>query len=102
MHARELAERYPLLAAAPGTCRVCGCTADRACHLPEFGPCWWIEPNLCSYCAEPAIVVALFADMQRRLEAGQTFARFEIDGWSRRAYSALRRASTSPPTLFEL
>ena len=30
-----------------GTCRVCGCTDDRACP----GGCVWAEPNLCSRCA---------------------------------------------------
>lgn len=29
------------------TCRVCGCTDDRACE----GGCWWVEPDLCSTCA---------------------------------------------------
>jgi len=30
-----------------GTCRVCGCTNERACP----GGCVWAEPNLCSRCA---------------------------------------------------
>ncbi|WP_449240565.1 hypothetical protein [Desulfoscipio gibsoniae] len=30
------------------TCRVCGCTDDNACP----GGCWWVEPDLCSRCAE--------------------------------------------------
>lgn len=30
-----------------GTCRVCGCTDERACP----GGCVWAEPNLCSRCA---------------------------------------------------
>jgi hypothetical protein len=29
-------------------CRVCGCTDDNACP----GSCWWVEPDLCSVCAE--------------------------------------------------
>ncbi len=29
-------------------CRVCGCTDDNAC----LGGCWWIEPDLCSACAD--------------------------------------------------
>lgn len=32
------------------TCRVCGCTDDRAC-LP---PCSWVDETLCSACAKPA------------------------------------------------
>gem|GEM_PF-3917795 len=30
------------------TCRICGCTDDNACP----GGCWWVEPDLCSSCAE--------------------------------------------------
>lgn len=29
------------------TCRVCGCTDDRACP----GGCYWVEEDLCSECA---------------------------------------------------
>lgn len=32
-------------------CRVCGCTETRACFNKEHGPCWWVEPDLCSHCA---------------------------------------------------
>src|SRR5690349_5772136 len=35
---------------AEQTCRVCGCTEDKAC-LTTAGPCWWVEPGLCSACA---------------------------------------------------
>lgn len=28
------------------TCRVCGCTDDRACP----GGCYWVEEDLCSAC----------------------------------------------------
>ncbi len=31
-----------------GVCAVCGCTPERACP----GGCVWIEPDLCSRCAE--------------------------------------------------
>ncbi len=34
--------------ADPGTCRVCGCTAERGCHPVR---CYWVEPDLCSNCA---------------------------------------------------
>lgn len=29
-------------------CRVCGCTDERAC----LGGCYWVEPELCSRCAD--------------------------------------------------
>lgn len=38
---------YPV-EVGPGTCRVCGCTDDRACTPP----CSWVEPDLCSACRE--------------------------------------------------
>lgn len=34
----------------PETYRVCGCTDDNACE----GGCYWVEPGLCSKCAENA------------------------------------------------
>lgn len=34
----------------PQTCRECGCTDNRACLSEEFGPCWWVEVDLCSHC----------------------------------------------------
>lgn len=33
------------------TCRECGCTDDYACE----GGCYWVEPDLCSACAEMAV-----------------------------------------------
>ena len=32
----------------PQACRICGCTETQACP----GGCWWVEPDLCSACAE--------------------------------------------------
>jgi hypothetical protein len=31
-------------------CRQCGCKENDACLHPDYGPCWWVEPNLCSHC----------------------------------------------------
>ena len=36
----------------PGVCRVCGCTQRNPCDHPEHGYCYWVEPSLCSHCAE--------------------------------------------------
>lgn len=38
---------------AAGTCRSCGCTDWAACQDWD-GPCRWVEPDLCSACADPA------------------------------------------------
>lgn len=39
----------------PGVCRECGCTEDEACVDDVTGdPCFWVEPDLCSACAEEA------------------------------------------------
>jgi activating signal cointegrator 1 len=31
-------------------CYKCGCSAFDACTDPNYGPCWWVGPNLCSHC----------------------------------------------------
>jgi hypothetical protein len=36
------------------SCRVCGCTDDHACE----GGCSWVEPDLCSACAEATAIPA--------------------------------------------
>ena len=33
------------------TCRECGCWDWNACCDMRDGPCWWVEEDLCSYCA---------------------------------------------------
>lgn len=38
---------------AEGKCRSCGCTNWAACQDWD-GPCHWVEPDLCSACADPA------------------------------------------------
>jgi hypothetical protein len=40
------------------TCRVCGCTDDRAC-VTDDGPCHWVAPDLCSACAQHSSDCAL-------------------------------------------
>lgn len=55
-HRGRLASGAP---AALGVCRVCGCTESRAC-VGEAGPCWWVEPTLCSECIAAAAHVANF------------------------------------------
>ncbi len=36
------------------SCRECGCVDDDCycCYEHTGGPCWWIERDLCSACAE--------------------------------------------------
>lgn len=42
----------------PGVCRECGCTEDEACVDDVTGdPCFWVEPDLCSACAEDVELV---------------------------------------------
>lgn len=43
-------------------CRLCECTVYSPCDEP-FGPCWWVEGDLCSSCEElmrvwPALRIA--------------------------------------------
>lgn len=35
-------------------CMLCGCDDDHACYVPEFGPCSWVAPELCSHCEHRA------------------------------------------------
>ncbi|MEW6573161.1 MAG: hypothetical protein AB1374_05960 [Bacillota bacterium] len=44
------------------TCRICGCTDERACP----GGCYWVEPDLCSRCAERSDVDKGPEDLLRR------------------------------------
>ncbi|MGE0487335.1 MAG: hypothetical protein AB7Q81_24485 [Gammaproteobacteria bacterium] len=34
------------------TCRVCHCDELHACDMGDGTPCWWVEPDLCSACAD--------------------------------------------------
>lgn len=50
-HLVSMAAALKAADAVPGpACRVCGCTDDNACQ----GGCWWVEPDLCSACADDA------------------------------------------------
>jgi hypothetical protein len=42
------AQLLALFEPAFDSCRICGCTDTQACP----GGCYWVEPNLCSACAE--------------------------------------------------
>lgn len=52
------------------TCRVCGCTDSRACVTAD-GPCYWVEPGLCSACVDleevPAVRVFTEAEANEYL-----------------------------------
>lgn len=40
---------------AYGTCKKCGCTNEKACYHPDYGPCSWADPGtfeLCSFCRD--------------------------------------------------
>ena len=40
------------------SCRVCGCTDDdcSGCVERTGEPCYWVEPDLCSACAQETLV----------------------------------------------
>lgn len=83
-------------------CRVCGCTDGLACFDLDHGACWWIEPDLCSHCGEPAIV----AGQYDRLIALHTPGRLMSDAimlvWAQKARTALGRVTRTDPSAFEL
>jgi hypothetical protein len=44
------------------SCRFCGCTEERACFDLRTGEaCWWVAPNLCSFCLASAQVQLVLA-----------------------------------------
>jgi len=49
------------------SCRVCGCTDDKACE----GGCYWVEPDLCSACVDrlEGILAAQDAEAQDDMRA---------------------------------
>jgi hypothetical protein len=66
---------------------------------PEHGPCWWIEPDLCSHCGEPAIVTAAFD----RIKHDPNFAdSLDLVRWAVRARAALGRSCRLDMTAFEV
>lgn len=92
-------DRVVLLDDGQRRCRICHCTQDRACVDPVHGCCWWVEPDLCSHCGEPAIVAAQFD----RLKHDANFAdSIEMVVWSLKARAALGRASAADPEIFEV
>ncbi len=94
-----------LLGAAEQRCRVCGCSQDHACIDDEHGPCWWVEPDLCSHCGEPAIVAGDYDRMAEIVGGDRPFTKPELDLfllWMRRARASLGRASTTSPDAFEI
>ena len=34
-----------------GICKHCGCTNYNHCYHPDYGTCWWIDPNECNECS---------------------------------------------------
>ena len=41
---------FPAAPAGMPVCRECGCWDLAACVGDFVGPCWWVEPDLCSHC----------------------------------------------------
>lgn len=41
----------------PGVCRYCGCTDNDPCYNPNYGNCWWANPDhtICSHCVDELI-----------------------------------------------
>jgi hypothetical protein len=91
----DLAAEFPLLA-GKRACRVCGCTPAQACVDPEHGPCWWLAPDLCSHCGEPAIVLGQYRRLQDITRARQlTDTELgELFDWTAKAATALQRVLT--------
>jgi len=57
-----------------GTCQICGCTEDKACYHPDYGPCWWVDESktLCSHCADETHELSVAA-MLKQENIGTSF-----------------------------
>lgn len=91
-------DRVVLLDGGARRCRICGCTQDHACVDPDHGACWWVEPDLCSHCGEPAIVAAEY-DLMR---ADGGFTLDDLLLWTQKARTALGRVTRTDASAFEL
>ena len=49
----------------PMQCRECCCTDECACP----GGCYWVEPGLCSTCADHQVARTVTAVMRRKIQA---------------------------------
>lgn len=87
-HALEALNAPPAIVPAVQTCRVCGCTDHKACVIPGAGACWWVTPNLCSFCADPAAVLYFLGELRKRGLVDELDK--PIDLWIRRAESVLQ------------
>jgi hypothetical protein len=66
---------------APGRCRHCGCTDDRACRLHDGDACCWIDSTR-TVCSNPECIKAETARMQRaQQEAQASKPRPRFAGW---------------------
>ena len=76
-----------------GTCRVCGCTQDKACVV-EGQPCYWVDgpkSTLCSACCATAVFGAIAkGDRSACSAAVQTIV--TLDGGSDHARAILQAA----------
>jgi hypothetical protein len=95
-------DRVVLLDGGARACRVCGCTQERACVDPEHGCCWWVEPDLCSHCGEPAIVAAEYDRLLAELSPEESAFQHRLLAWCTKARAALGRASRVDPAEFEI
>ncbi len=84
------------------SCRICGCTDQHACVDDEVGPCWWVEPGLCSHCAEPAIVAAEYDHILSTLSPAESAFQHRMNLWAAKARVSLGRASIVDPAAFDI
>lgn len=96
-------DRVVLLDGGGRACRVCGCTQERACVDQVHGPCWWIEPDLCSHCGEPQILMGEYDRLLLSYDTGAIhpdLLRMALEIWAKKARAALER--TIRADVFEL
>lgn len=62
-------------------CRQCRCTEIRAC-VDDRGPCWWVDADLCSHCADPKPNDRGSAEVARPSQGAEPCHRHATDGIS--------------------
>lgn len=84
-----------------GVCRICGCTDDdcSGCIERTGTPCHWVEPDLCSACAqedhERRFALRALASTERSIASGIAgFIRYRVIGRTVCFFRGHRRGAT--------
>lgn len=86
------------------TCRICGCTDANGCTPREnptngFSSCWWVGPDLCSFCSEEgATAPQVVASITFNVPPEEWYAGLMLDDL-READSQFRKGKSAAATV---